>query len=114
MTTDQLGLGVPPGQECCCGGQWPFRAGLPQGSVLASTLNKLWSTDLIADLKSVPGTDIFTYADDKAALGSGKSIEQAGQWAQRAADVISSWAKRWRMRIFGGEDASNRPIPVDL
>ena len=78
------------------GQERPFPAGLPHGSVLAPTLYKLWSADLITDLKSVP---VFMYADDTATLSSGASLEQAGQGAQRAADVISSWAYRLRTRI---------------
>ncbi|KAF0303168.1 RNA-directed DNA polymerase from mobile element jockey [Amphibalanus amphitrite] len=83
------------------GGERPFRAGLPQGSVLAPTLYTLWSADLITALKTVPGTDIFMYADDTATLSSGASIEEAGRRAQRAADIIASWASRWKMRVAG-------------
>ena len=83
------------------GRERPFRAGLPQGSVLAPTLYTLWSADLITDLKTVPGTEIYMYADDTATLSSGASIEQAERRAQQAADVISGWAARWKMRIAG-------------
>ena len=41
------------------------------------------------------------YADDTATLSSGASIEQAERRAQQAADVISGWAARWKMRIAG-------------
>ena len=81
------------------GRERPFRAGLPQGSVLAPTLYTLWSADLITDLKTVPGTEIYMYADDTATLSSGASIEQAERRAQQAADVISGWAARRKMRI---------------
>ena len=40
-----------------------FRAGLPQGSVLAPTLFTLWSADLAAELREVPGTSVLMYAD---------------------------------------------------
>ena len=53
----------------------PFQSGLPQGSILAPTLYKSWSADLIADLKSVPGIDTFMYANDTAKLSRGTSIE---------------------------------------
>ena len=64
-------------------------------------LYTLWSADLITDLKTVPGTEIYMYADDTATLSSGASIEQAERGAQQAADVISGWAARWKMRIAG-------------
>ena len=38
------------------GEQRIFRAGLPQGSVLAPTLFTLWSAGLAAELREVPGT----------------------------------------------------------
>ena len=83
------------------GRERPFRAGLPQGSVLAPTLYTLWSADLITALRDVPSTDIFMYADDTATLSSGPSIEVAARRAQQAADVISTWAARWKMRVSG-------------
>ena len=84
------------------GKERPFRTGLPQGSILAPTLFTLTSAELITDLKYVPGTDIFMYADHTATLSSGASIEQAGQQAQRArAANVTSWANRWKMRIAG-------------
>ena len=70
-------------------------------ALLAPTLYTLWSADLITDLKTVPGTEIYMYADDTATLSSGASIEQAERRAQQAADVISGWAARWKMRIAG-------------
>lgn len=79
----------------------PFRAGLRQGSVLAPTLYTLWAADLITDLKSVPSTEVFMYADDTATVSAGCSIDQAGRRAQEAADVISTWARRWKIRVAG-------------
>ena len=55
----------------------PFRAGLPQGSVLAPTLFTLWSADLIQELRRVPRTSVFVYADDTATLSAGSSVELA-------------------------------------
>ena len=79
----------------------PYRAGLPQGSVLAPTLYTLWAADLITALRSVPGTESFMYADDTATLSSGATIEQASRRAQQAADVITTWADKWKMRVAG-------------
>ncbi|KAF0288249.1 Retrovirus-related Pol polyprotein from type-1 retrotransposable element R1 4 [Amphibalanus amphitrite] len=69
--------------------------------MLAPTLYTLWAADLITALRSVPGTEIFMYADDTATLSSGATIEQAGRRAQQAADTISAWADRWKMRVAG-------------
>ena len=54
-----------------------FRAGLLQGSVLAPTLFLLWSAPLADILRQIPGTMPYLYADDKAALCSGKVIKVA-------------------------------------
>ena len=81
----------------------PFRAGLPQGSVLAPTIFTLWSADIVAELRKVPGTSVFMYADDTATLCSGATIEQARDRAQRAADVMAAWARRWKMRLAGSK-----------
>ena len=102
----------------------PFRAGLPQGSVLAPTLFTLWSADLVEELRKVPGTSTFMYADDTATLSSGATIEQAKDRAQRAADVMAAWARRWKMRLAGSktqvlalsqrhDDARDLEIKVD-
>ena len=72
----------------------PFRAGNPQGSVLAPIIFTLWSADLIAELRKVPGTSVYMCADDTATLCSGATIEQARDGAQRAADVMAAWARR--------------------
>ena len=41
------------------------------------------------------------YTDDTATLSSGATIEEASRRAQRAADVITAWAYRWKMRVAG-------------
>ena len=79
----------------------PFRAGLPQGSVLAPTLYTLWAADLVTDLRSVPGTSVYMYADDTATLSSGCDIGSARERAQMAADTMARWADRWKMTIAG-------------
>ena len=102
----------------------PFRAGLPQGSVLAPTLFTLWSADLVAELRQVPGTSVYLYADDIATLCSGGTIDQARDRAQSAADVMARWARRWKMRLAGSktqvlalsqrhQDARDLKIKVD-
>ena len=79
----------------------PFRAGLPQGSVLSPTLFTIWAADLIEELRAVPRTQVFAYADDTATLSAGATIELAKSRAQRAADTLAGWARRWKMRIAG-------------
>ena len=79
----------------------PFRAGLPQGSVLAPTLFTLWSADLIEDLGRVSRTSVFAYADDTATLSAGASMPEAKARAQQAADTLAGWARRWKMKIAG-------------
>ena len=81
----------------------PFRAGLPQGSVLAPTLFTLWSADLVAALGRVPSTSVYMYADDTATLCSGGTIAQARGRAQQAADTITRWARDWKMRLAGSK-----------
>ena len=76
-----------------------FRAGLPQGSVLAPTLFTLWSADLAAELREVPGTSVFMYADDTATLSTGSSLPIARARAQQAADTLARWAVTWKANI---------------
>ena len=48
-----------------------FRAGLPQGSVLAPSLYTLWAADLVEAPRGVARTDVLMYADDTATLSAG-------------------------------------------
>ena len=81
----------------------PFRAGLPQGSVLAPTLFTLWSADLVETLRRTTGTSVYLYADDTATLCSGSTIQEARERAQLAADAITGWARKWKMRLAGNK-----------
>ena len=54
-----------------------FRAGLPQGSVLAPTLYILWAADLIEELRKIPSTSVYMYADDTATLSGGATVDLA-------------------------------------
>ena len=81
----------------------PFRAGLPQGSVLAPTLFSLWSADLVEELQKILGTSVLVYEDDTATLYYGATITEASDRAQRAADVMANWARRWKMRLAGSK-----------
>ncbi|KAF0304735.1 putative RNA-directed DNA polymerase from transposon BS [Amphibalanus amphitrite] len=77
--------------------------GADDGSVLAPTLFTLWSADLVAALKRIPGTSVFLYADDTATLCSGGTIAEARDRAQQAADAIAKWARDWKMRLAGSK-----------
>ena len=96
------------------GDERPFRAGLPQGSVLAPTLYTLWLADLITALKTVPGTDIFMYADDTATLSSGASIAEAGHRAQRTAQRAHHLQLGNKMEdaVRRRENAGPRPVSI--
>ncbi|KAF0300811.1 putative RNA-directed DNA polymerase from transposon BS [Amphibalanus amphitrite] len=65
-----------------------FRAGLPQGTVLAPTLFLLWAAPLADALKKIPGTTPYMYADDTATLCSGNTI-------------LNSNFERWPMDMSG-------------
>ena len=54
-----------------------YRAGLSNGSVLSPALFLLWLALLASALHEVRGTTAFMYADDKAALCAGNTIEVA-------------------------------------
>ncbi|KAF0291219.1 RNA-directed DNA polymerase from mobile element jockey [Amphibalanus amphitrite] len=79
-----------------------FRAGLPQGSVLAPTIYTLWVADLIETLRNASDrTDVLMYADDTATLSAGATVELAVARAQKSADALARWARHWKMSIAG-------------
>ena len=84
----------------------PFRAGLPQGSVLAPTLYTLWSADLITALKTVPDTDIFMYADDTE-----RSHHRGGS-SQSPASSRRHHSLGLPMEKCGGRMRQGRPVLV--
>ena len=81
----------------------PFRAGLPQGSVLAPTLYTLWAADLVEELREVLWSSVFVCADedDTATLSTGATIQQALARTQLLADAMVRWANRNKMSISG-------------
>ena len=82
-------------------GERVYRAGLPQGSVLAPTLFLLWSAPLASALRALPGTTPFLFADDTSTLCSGNTIAVARERAQQAADTLVRWARRNKMEVAG-------------
>ena len=95
-----LGLPVSPRPQSASKGERShqrrtfFRAGLPQGSILAPTLYTLWSADLIETLRRTDRTEVLMYADDKATLSAGATVELAVARVQQAADALTVWARR--------------------
>ena len=71
-----------------CSGEFIYRAGLSQESVLPATLFLLWSAPLIAALQETPRTTAFLYADDTVILGGGHHIKLARSRAQAAVDTL--------------------------
>ena len=82
-------------------GERAYRAGLPQGSVLASTLFLLWSAPFVASLTTVPGVSPFMYADDTAALCGGNDISTTKRRSQQATDALVRWTRQSKMLIAG-------------
>ena len=78
-----------------------FRAGLPQGSVLAPPLFLLWAAPLIGTLKDIEGCSPYMCADDTAGLCTGGDIETARRRAQCAADTVVAWARSSKMIVAG-------------
>ena len=57
----------------------------------------------VAELRRVSGTTVLMYTDDAATLCSGATIGQARDRAQKAADVMAAWARRWKMLLVGSK-----------
>lgn len=70
-------------------------AGVPQGSVLGPLLYLLYTSDL-PDMEEAV---IATFADDTAIIVEGNSIEETTNNLQIATDKISTWTKKWRIRL---------------
>ena len=86
-----------------CAERIPFVPRLTiQGSVLAPILFTLCSAGLVEELRKIHGPQ-SVYADDSATLCSGATITEDRDRAQRAADVMASWPRRWKMRLAGSK-----------
>lgn len=70
-------------------------AGVPQGSVLGPVLYVLYTRDIPVN----DGTLLGTFADDTAILTADKSVEVSARKLQNAANNISNWTKKWRIKI---------------
>jgi len=68
-------------------------AGVPQGAILSPLLFLLYVSDM-------PSPEMTaTFADDTLLMAQHKSIDNAIRLLQRAADEVTQWIFRWRLKI---------------
>ncbi|CAH2100420.1 unnamed protein product [Euphydryas editha] len=72
----------------------PIKAGVPQGSVLGSTLYLIYTSDLPTSESIITGT----FADDTAILAAHSDPVEAAELLQCGLNDISIWLKKWRIK----------------
>ncbi|KAJ4440613.1 hypothetical protein ANN_08759 [Periplaneta americana] len=70
-------------------------AGVPQGSILASILFNVYTSDIPA----TPTAQIATYADDTALYAMHRNINVTSNHLQEALNIICSWLENWRIAL---------------
>ena len=75
-----------------------FRAGVPQGSVLAPLLFDIFVNDIPDELQEDQVTP-FLFADDLAVVIQGPSVEECERKANLVTEGIERWAREWRMQL---------------
>lgn len=70
-------------------------SGVPQGSVLGPILYTLFT----ADIPTIPGVMMATYADDTALLSSHEDVMVASATLQNGLNELSTWFNKWRVRV---------------
>lgn len=74
---------------------YPVNSGVPQGSVLGPILYLIFT----ADLPTVTGNMVATFADDTAILTSNTDPILASQQLQLHLDEIQHWCNKWHIQI---------------
>eukprot|EP01059_Diplonema_ambulator_P017982 TRINITY_DN3013_c0_g1_i8.p1 TRINITY_DN3013_c0_g1~~TRINITY_DN3013_c0_g1_i8.p1 ORF type:complete len:936 (-),score=211.40 TRINITY_DN3013_c0_g1_i8:107-2914(-) len=80
------------------GSRYKVRSGVPQGSVLGPVLFTLYLDDLARLLSDLADLGVV-YADDVAAVVSGKTREELRQRAQAVLDLVEAWCEKWGMLL---------------
>ena len=74
-----------------------MKQGVPQGSVLSPIMFLFYINNLA---RILPKNNINTlFADDVGTLSIRKTLAEAEQAAQLSVDVVSSWAKAWKLNL---------------
>uniref|UniRef100_A0A2S2Q892 Putative RNA-directed DNA polymerase n=1 Tax=Sipha flava TaxID=143950 RepID=A0A2S2Q892_9HEMI len=75
--------------------RYTIRAGVPQGSDIATFLNSIFTHDIPKTFY----TSLGTYADDTLITASHESHVTASEMIQNHLNMISLWANRWKIKI---------------
>jgi hypothetical protein len=73
----------------------PIKAGVPQGSVLGSTLYVPYTSDL----PTSTNTTLGTFANDAVILSVNEDSRRAASDLQHHLNTLQTWFEKWRVRI---------------